>query len=141
LDSDARVSTSGEFRILNLEDLWLEVPPWDVMEMGITYRMNGHTNLPAGTIVQVNITEYENDPSSRANITWVFTRTVTVERESVTRNLWACAFPILPPVHPGNYSVSACSVQYPGVCSVTSIPVVPARYHPSTSSLAGAASP
>lgn len=134
-DRDSQVRTSGEFRVLDKEDLWLKVTPWDSMDMGITYRMYGDTNLPAGDIVQVNITEYAQDPSSFANTSWRFTRDVTVERESVTKNFWACMFTIMPPVHPGNYSVSACSVNYPGVCSVTIIPVVPARPRPSTSSL------
>lgn len=137
-DHDGQVRTSGEFRVLDREELWLTIYQWDDLEMGITYRIYGDTNLPAGDRVQVNITEYAADPSSRDNTSWIYTSNAIVEHVQIANNFWACVFTIIPPVHPGNYTLSACSVNYPGVCSVTAIPVVPARPRPSTSSLVGA---
>ena len=137
-EQDSQVRTSGEFRVLDREVLWLTINRWDDLEMGITYSIYGDTNLPAGDIVQVNITEYAADPSSRDNTSWSYTSNAIVEHVRITNNSWACVFAIMPPVHPGNYTLSACSVNYPNVCSVTVIPVVPAQPRPSTSSLVGA---
>gem|GEM_PF-4337594 len=136
--SDPAVRTSGQFRILRPERLWMTIAsPGSVMTRD-GFRINAETNLPAGDTLHVRITERpEKDPQDGYG-TWEPEGNTTVNRDSLVKNTWSYQLEALPPAHPGNYSIHACSVNYPETCAWQYFDLIPAIPRPSTSSLAGA---
>jgi hypothetical protein len=136
-ESDPKVRTSGQFRILNPESLWMTIVSPGPTMMGDGFTINAETNLPAGDTIHILITERPEKNPQDGYGTWEPEGNTTVNRNIPVRNTWSYSLAATPPAHPANYSILACSVNYPGICAWKYFDLIPAAPRPSTSSLAG----
>lgn len=136
-ETEPTVRTSDQFRILNPERLWMTIVSPGTMMTGDGFTINAETNLPAGDTIHVMITENLEKKHSDELGTWEPEGNTTVNRNTLMKNTWSYYLTAKPPAHPANYTIFACSVNYPEICSWQHFELIPAIPRPSTSSLAG----